>query len=109
MYNLLTIEMSQCTVSTANLRKENISWVQNLFFLKMSFQKKGEDTLWHKIAYTGGKRPCFTNKMSYNCVTLIQNRTDKNVSTLGWVSGKGKERMEAQRQGKDQNLTTIKK
>lgn len=47
--------------------------------------------------------------MSYNCVTLVQNRTDKNVSTLGWVSGKGKERMEAQREGKDQNLTTIKK
>lgn len=40
-----TFEMTQCTVSIANLRKENISWVQNLFFLKTSFQKKGEDTL----------------------------------------------------------------
>lgn len=39
MYNLLMFEMSQCAESTANLRKENISWVQNLFFLKMSFQK----------------------------------------------------------------------
>lgn len=93
--------MTQCTVSIANLRKENISWVQNLFFLKTSFQKKGEDTLWHKIAYIGGKRPGFTNKMSYGCVTLVQKRTDKNVSTLGWGMGRGEERVEAQREGKD--------
>lgn len=93
--------MTQCTVSIANLRKENISWVQNLFFLKTSFQKKGEDTLWHKIAYIGGKRPGFTNKMSYGCVTLVQKRTDENVSTLGWGVGRGEERVEAQREGKD--------
>lgn len=46
------------------------------------------------------KRPGFTNKMSYGCVTLVQKRTDKNVSTLGWGMG-GRREGEAQREGKD--------
>lgn len=36
----LTFEMTQCTVSIANLRKLKYFWVQNLFFLKTSFSKR---------------------------------------------------------------------
>lgn len=40
-----TFEMTQCTVFIANLRKENTLGSELFFFLKTSFQKKGEDTL----------------------------------------------------------------
>lgn len=52
------------------------------------------------------KRPGFTNKnVSYGCVTLVQKRTDKNVSTLGWGMGRGEERVEAKgRKGWELNL-----
>lgn len=97
----LTFEMSQSTISIANLRKENISWVQNLFFFswRQFFKRKGKmlcDTKLHTLE----ERDLVSQikwAYSYNCVPLVGNRTDKNVfvSGVGSVTGMVEEQVEA--------------